>query len=594
MISRDRRLALARFWGWRLAHYAFLLLVNGHVLASGTKSGDFDWPDIFGPWADALRFSILKYHQFPWWNPWSMSGQPLFADPQIAVLMPDTLFILAFGAVVGFKLLILFYVFVGYEGSRYLCRQLFGASTFVTGASVIPVLVAPLSMHFGVGHVVFFPFYLFPWLLALSLTWHQSARRALALGAVVGCYLLNYIHYSIIIALTIAGAIVLVRVIRSFRSRDTWSKAALVVCTALAMGLTRIALTGAIVSQFPRVDEIQYPIAVSTAEILRTLVDRLQDRTFSVPGLSLFSWETSSYVGLLVLLLAYEGFRRGDRKLRALHVGALICLALAWNNRDKYLPGYWMHFIAPWKYMIVITRWRLFACFLFLVGAVQGLVAIRRNVGLVTATCLALLVVADLGSNVDHGYEKSFENHAPPFDMGPDPPKAILDNQSETWAHVRMNLVSMGAQSTLLGWGYHPPKRDHIGMPNYRGEFVGTKPVQVESWTPNRITLTASPGDTLTLNINPSNYWVMNGERLFPSYRPFEIEKPFQLVVPPSGRIELVARPPHWRLLALIQSLFAVATILLFQMLRKKEAKKERSTSPPSGHRSHCFSHHPA
>ena len=63
-------------------------------------------------------------------------------------------------------------------------------------------------------------------------------------------------------------------------------------------------------------------------------------------------------MGLLALLLAYEGFRRGDRKLRMLHVGALLFLVFAWNNRDKAFPGFWMHLTPPWKYMLVITRWR--------------------------------------------------------------------------------------------------------------------------------------------------------------------------------------------------------------------------------------------
>src|ERR1019366_3649616 len=100
---------------WRLIHYAVLLLIHEYFIASGRHSGDRDWRYIFYPWADALRLSILKYHEFPWWNPWSLSGQPLFADPQTAVFMPDTVIIALFGAVVGLKILIVFYFFVGYE-----------------------------------------------------------------------------------------------------------------------------------------------------------------------------------------------------------------------------------------------------------------------------------------------------------------------------------------------------------------------------------------------------------------------------------------------------------------------------------------------
>jgi hypothetical protein len=550
---------------WRPAHYVLLLLAHVHLLASGTKAGSWDWYSFIYHWADALRFSILKYHQFPWWNPWSVSGQPFFAEPQTAVLMPDTLFVVVFGAVVGFKLLILLYTFVGYEGSRFLCRHLFGPTTFVNGASVIPAFLPALALHLGVGHAVLLSFWLFPWLLALSLTWRQSARRSLAFGVVIGCFFLTYIHYSIIIGFSIVGALVVRQLVQSFRSREVWIKAALVVCTALGLGLTRIALTCVFLSGFPRAETEHYPIVASIPEILVTLIAPLQNLRgrFHIAGLGW--WELGSYIGVLALLLAGEGFRAGDRRLRALHVGALLCLVLAWNNRDKVLPGYWMHVTPPWRYMVVITRWRLFACYLLLVGAVQGLVAIRQRGHLKTAVFLAALVVFDLGFHTHYAYRNTFETEAPPFQEVPDPPRTVRDRPNDVWRHLRMNLVSMGAEFPLLGWRDHFPKRAHTGTPGYRGDFVGTKPLRVESWTPNRIVIIASPGDTLTLNINPSSYWLMNGRRLFPTYRATEPDKSFQLEVPPSGRIDLMARPPHLGFLLVVQGFFALLALVLFR-----------------------------
>lgn len=406
---------------WRPAHYALLLLAHGRLIASGAKAGGSDWYYFIYPWADALRLSILKYHQFPWWNPWSMSGQPFFAEPQTAVLMPDTLLLVAGGAVVGYKLVILFYALVGYEGSRFLCRHLFGDSRFVGGVAIIPALLPPLALHLGVGHAVLISFWLFPWLLGLSLTWSQSAGRSLAFGTVIGCFFLTYIHYSIIIGFTIAGAIVLRQLFRSYRSREIWTKAALVVCTALGLGLTRLALTGTFISDFPRAETEHYPIVASIGEVLQTLVDPRRRPSVPLQIGDLGYWELGSYVGGLVLLLAGEGWWRGERRLRALHVGALLCLVFAWNNRDKFLPGYWMHVTPPWKYMVVITRWRLFGCYLLLVGAVQGLVAIRARRGAWTAACLAALVILDLGFHVDLDYREAFVMQPPRFNWRPIP-----------------------------------------------------------------------------------------------------------------------------------------------------------------------------
>ncbi len=558
---------------WRPAHYLVVLLVHAPMFVPGAKAGGWDWYDFIYPWADALRLSILKYHQFPWWNPWSMSGQPFFAEPQTAVLAPDTLFLLGFGPVLGYKLVVLFYALVGYEGSRRLCRHLFGATRFVEACSIVPALFPPLALHLGVGHAVLLAFWLFPWLLVFALTWRQSAEQSLAFGVVIGCFFLIYVHYAIIMSFTIVGAIVAVELARSRRSRDTWMKASLVVAAAAAIGLTRIALTVAFVAGFPRLEPAHYPIVASLSEVVTTLVAPLQSRVgrFKIAGLEW--WELGSYVGVLALALAYVGFRCGDRRLRWLHVGALVCLVFAWNNRDRFLPGYWMYVTPPWRNMVIGTRWRLFACYFLLLAAVQGLVALHARGRRRTALALALVLVGDLGFHVGYAYLGMFQAEPPPFRAAPDPPRTVLDHPAQVWSDLRMNRVSMGMEVPLLGWSEHYPKREYIGSPSYRGEFVGTEPVVVAYWSPNHVVLAATPGDTVTVNVNPSSYWIVNGERLFASARAIEPELPFRVVVPPNGRVDLVARPPHLHAFVLVQAIAALATLVLFRRLRGMVAR---------------------
>ena len=569
------RSSLARM-GWRPWHYALLLLVHAHFFQSDGLAAGHDMLDVFYPWADAVRLSVLQYHQFPWWNPWAMSGQPLFADPgSVAVLMPDTLLILAFGAVWGLRLTVLLYVFVGYEGARFLCRQLFGDNPLARAACVIPALIPPLALHYNEGHIVFVVFHLFPWLLALGLTWQRSAVRSVAFGVVIGCFLLSYIHYTVIMGFTIVGVVVIAR-FRGWRSPEAWGKAALVVCTALGISLFHLGVAMTIVAQFPRTETSHYPIVASLTDVVRTLIEPFQDRTLSAHIGDLGWWELGSYVGLPALLLAYEGFRRDGRRLWALYLGALLCLLLAWNNRDQLFPSYWLHFIPPWKNMLVITRWSLFACFFLLVGAVHGLVMLRRRRPRL-AVALALLVVADLAFACHYAYQKTFYVAQPPFGEMIGPPKTLADSHWQTWAHERQNLVSMGAVCSLLGYGLHPPARRHEGMPGYTGDYVGGKPVAVEFWSPSRFVLRGSPGDTLDLNINPSSYWIMNGQRLFPDYRTFEVDKPFLVKVPSGGRMEFVARDPNWVRFAVGQAVFLLAAVLLFLKLRKQSARLSRS-----------------
>jgi hypothetical protein len=570
--------------GFRPLHYALILLIHEHFIRSGSAAGSDDWRTLSYPWADALRRSILQYHEFPWWNPWSLSGQPLFADPQTAVFMPETLLTAIFGTVVGLKIAIVLYFVVGYEGTRFLCRELFGRSAFVDGVSLIPALVAPLALHFNAGHLVFVAFYFFPWLLGLAITWEQSTARSLAFGFVIGCLSLSYIHYTIIIAGTLIGLLVAFRLLFGKRSPGTWVRAALVVTTALGMSFGRLCLMVGIVAKFPRGETVHYPIAYSFVGVLGTLVQPFQDRTIDVRVAGLHWWELGSYVGLCVLVLAYEGFRRDVRSFRPLYAAAVVCLVLAWNNRDRWFPSYWLHFMPPWSYMLVITRWRLFGCYFLLVGAVHGLVGLHDRGRQGLATILAIFVIADLGYAIAHGYHGTFSTEAPPFVDAADPPQTVLDSDADTWVTERANQVSMGAESTLLGYGSHPPARTHLGGPNYAGEFHGNSPVTVVSWTPNRIVLRGTAGDDVTLNINPSNYWLMNGHQLFPTYRPFEPNEPFSVIAPPSGTMELLPRPPHWQAYFLMQAGFAIIAVALWVSLRRTG----RGRSPGAGSELHA------
>ena len=51
-----------------------------------------------------------------------------------------------------------------------------------------------------------------------------------------------------------------------------------------------------------------------------------------------------------------------------------------------------------------------------------------------------------------------------------------------------------------------------------------------------------------------------------------EPDLPFRVTAPPSGRVELVARPPHVWLLVLAQALFAALAVLLFRRIARAAA----------------------
>ena len=563
----------ARFGWWRLVHYATLALIHEHLFASGKLAAARDWSHVFYPWADALRLSILRYHQFPFWNPWPDSGEPLFADPQAPVLVPDTFFILAFGTVVGFKLIIFFYELVGYEGTRFLTRDLFGKSRFVQAVSIIPAIFPPLALHFQEGHIVFVAFLVFPWLWALSLTWYQNNARAIGLGVVLAFFLVSYVHYTVIIAYTICAPLAVLAGLRAWRSRETWLRGVLALLIMLGLAWFRVATMVPFLHNFPRTDKSHYPIVFNVSGVLQALLQPAQDRTIATSIGGLFWWELDTYVGFVVIFLAYESLRTRKRIGFLLVGSALLCLTLAFNNGAAPYPSFYLHEIYPWNHMVVITRWRLFAGYFLLVAAVHGLVTLHQKRHTGWAVVLAALAVGDLGYNMWNGYRDSFTVVAPPEGDFSVPPTTVRDTDEATWVTERGNHVSMAAWSSLLGYGSHFTNRPHVGTPGYTGDFPGT---EVLRWSPNRIVLRGHPGDSVTLNINPSNYWTMNGSRLFPTEKEFNIDGVFAVTVPPSGRMDLRARPPKMVKNLVLQGLFAALALavyaLLWRIARRREA----------------------
>ena len=131
----------------------------------------------------------------------------------------------------------------------------------------------------------------------------------------------------------------------------------------------------------------------------------------------------------------------------------------------------------------------------------------------------------------------------------------------------------MGAQCSVLGYGYHFPARTYLGSPGYGGDFPGA---EVVLWSPDHVVLRGTPGATLTLNMNPSSYWTMNGARLFPDAREFEIAQPFTVRVPPTGEMDLRASPPGLARMVTIQAVFALVALLLLLGASRRGARREQ------------------
>jgi hypothetical protein len=166
---------------------AFLVVAPTFRHAEAFASS-YDWR-LFQTWLEVGRRTVLWYHQFPLWNPWTCGGQVYLANPQSLVATPTFPLILAFGTALGIKLMLVAYYFCAFDGAYRLAREydisvpssILAAILFGTGGW--------MALHYAEGHATFlgaalFPYTMFcyrravaPWARPSTIEGRQTARQ---------------------------------------------------------------------------------------------------------------------------------------------------------------------------------------------------------------------------------------------------------------------------------------------------------------------------------------------------------------------------------------------------------------------------------
>jgi hypothetical protein len=115
--------------------YGFLsLLAFSPCLFFNRSYFDNDLLAQFGPWREFLRGQLF-HGRFPLWNPYSLGGQPFFADPQNMMLYPPNYLTLPFPVPLGLSLFFCLHLFWSALGMHQWlkCLRLSGTSCLVGG-----------------------------------------------------------------------------------------------------------------------------------------------------------------------------------------------------------------------------------------------------------------------------------------------------------------------------------------------------------------------------------------------------------------------------------------------------------------------------
>ena len=527
-----------------------------------------DW-DLFLGKYEAARRSIAIYGQFPWWDPWTRGGFPLAANPQCGVAGVAMPLVLLCGTSVGMRLATLACFLLAFEGARRLARSWLGEPIAAAFAAFIyacngAVLVAAVAAY----HVsMCYP--ALPWMLLGVGRLGCRRRDAVGLGAWAAFSLLNGIQYFTVYMALIVGVAwarrLAVAVARRAGVGRLLAHSALAAGAFLALAGWRLATTGLVYRDFPRVYHSGYDETPWT--ILIHLLDRPSARALARNDQSYF-WETSSYVGPVVLGLAALSLRAGWRWW---HTLALACGWLAAGSVAWYHPSYWLAHFPAFATMHAVPRWRFMALLGVGLAAASVVAAWLRDGRPGRRLLAAVVVVAVAGDYLAYGFEVlpvafSVPPTADRF-PGPDlPPGSIV--QLDEWAGfpaIGRGYGVVHGFEPLMGYDRRAATARHFrGDPAYRGEhWTARGPARVEEWSPNRIVLAVEPGEEVFVNQNPGSWWWANGRPAFAGMRAAEKDRPFAARADDRGRLVLEIRPRGLTLgwgLHLAGAFLAVAT----------------------------------
>ncbi|HEX4458699.1 MAG TPA: hypothetical protein VIA18_12070 [Polyangia bacterium] len=140
-------------------------------------ASSYDWR-LFETWIEAGRRSLVWYHQFPLWNPWTCGGQVYLANPQSLVATPTFPLIVMFGTALGIKLTLVAYHFCAFDGEYRLARDYGLSIAAAIFAAILFGCGGWLALHYAEGHATFLGATLFPYAMFFYRRSVQAASPA--------------------------------------------------------------------------------------------------------------------------------------------------------------------------------------------------------------------------------------------------------------------------------------------------------------------------------------------------------------------------------------------------------------------------------
>lgn len=303
--------------------------------------GIWDW-DIETFWYAVPRYTILKYYQFPLWNPYFCGGAPLFANPQSVLLSPFFLIILALGEVQGIKIIVLLHLVIGMLGVYSLARNYRLDKAAAILSSFIYMLSTMYSLPFITGATSFMFMAYIPWVFLYYLKSFVKFKYILVSTLFLVLMLFGGGIQLFVITLTfLAGYSFLEIILKKQSLIKTGKVFAIMLFFTFTLGAVKLIPAIEFISQNSRkladysgysLNSLKYSLFNHDQSI--TAENKLPFRAFGFfDGISYGMNENGMYIGILPFLLFLLGFVVYFKHYLPLALSFIIFLWLSFGNR---------------------------------------------------------------------------------------------------------------------------------------------------------------------------------------------------------------------------------------------------------------------
>jgi hypothetical protein len=527
-----------------------ILLVVSPLLLHPWTLGQHDW-DQMNTQREVVVQTIARFHQFPFWDPYTCGGHPAWGALESApiAVSPWLPFYLLLPLPIAIRVEIVVSAVVGALGAWRLASRFTDRAAVRSLFTVVTVVNSRWAMQIAAGHTWHLLYGLLPWILYLfdraidpSTRERDRVRDVVVAGTCLALMVYGDAIYPVPHAAFVLTVYALVLARRTRHLRPLFALASV---AAVAVGLSAPKLLPLFerLARFPRIiksDEGIWPQYIPA--IFTWRVGDFAAKADFVGGSMWHEW--GLYLGwpVLVALVAGVVASRGPRERALAWAGGLMFSFVALGGVHPLTPWRLMHLLPLFKSQHVPARWLYPSLTVLGCCAASGATAWLRRTGPrrpwleILLGASALVVALDMGSVARESIALSFVNPAPavPSTVGAFHLVHRLEPRPD-YAPGLWNVTTLPGVLTNVGTlecdtdsALHTEHRDLEGRmpglgaygdddPDYRGEaYVVERPsaASVASFTPNEVVVHvegAMPGDHVVLNQNWDPGWTADG-----------------------------------------------------------------------------------